>query len=103
VKNQQGLTKVLEKFLDLTGPNAAKVVNNAGWFQSINFIDFLRDVGKHFTINHMMAKESVRARLEDREHGISFTEFSYMLLQAYDFYVLHRDRGCRLQIGGYDQ
>jgi tyrosyl-tRNA synthetase len=68
----------------------------------MNVLDFLRDIGKHFTVNHMMAKESVRARLEDREAGISFTEFSYMLLQAYDFVVL-AGRGCRLQIGGSDQ
>jgi len=77
-------------------------MNNATWTQ-MTYLEFLRDVGKHFTVNHMMAKESVRARLEDREHGISYTEFSYMLLQAYDFYVLEEREQCRLQIGGSDQ
>jgi tyrosyl-tRNA synthetase len=71
--------------------------------KDMSYLRFLRDVGKHFTINHMMAKESVRARLEDREHGISYTEFSYMLLQAYDFYVLNMQEDCKLQIGGSDQ
>lgn len=101
--NLAGINKVISKFLDLQGKNGAKVVNNADWFRGVSYVDFLRDVGKHFTVNHMIAKESVRARLEDREHGISYTEFSYMLLQAYDFYVLNRDHGCRLQIGGSDQ
>jgi tyrosyl-tRNA synthetase len=90
-KNVQGVTRTLGRFLRLSGPNAALVLNNAEFFRNMSFIDFLRDVGKHFTINHMMAKESVRARLEDRDHGISYTEFSYMLLQAYDFYML-KDR-----------
>ena len=102
-KNLAGIQKIIERFLDFTGPAAAKVVNNSDWFEGVSFIGFLRDVGKHFTVNHMMAKESVRARLEDREHGISYTEFSYMLLQAYDFKVLHDREGCRLQIGGSDQ
>ena len=102
-QNVAGITEVISKFLDLGGKNPALVVNNADWFQPITFIDFLRDVGKHFTVNHMLAKESVRARLEDRDHGISYTEFSYMLLQAYDFYHLHRDYGCQVQIGGSDQ
>ncbi len=102
-KNQAGITKVIQRFLDLSGKNPATVVNNAAWFREFNFVDFLRDIGKHFTINHMMAKESVRARLEDREHGISYTEFSYMLLQAYDFYHLYKKYGCTLQIGGSDQ
>ena len=66
-------------------------------------LDFLRDIGKHFSVNQMVAKESVRARMEDREVGISYTEFSYMLLQAFDFYVLCRDHNCELQIGGSDQ
>ncbi len=102
-KNLLGVKKTLEKFLDFSGKNAAKVVNNADWFKSFSYIDFLRDIGKHFTVNHMMAKESVRARLEDREHGISYTEFSYMLLQAYDYYYLYKTYGCTLQIGGSDQ
>ncbi len=101
--NLKGITGVIRKFLELEGPNAARVMNNGDWFKGMSYIDFLRDIGKHFTINHMMGKESVRARLEDREHGISYTEFSYMLLQAYDFYVLHKQNECRLQIGGSDQ
>ena len=102
-RNLAGVRATLARFLDLQGPHAAKLVNNADWFQGVTFIDFLRDVGKHFTVNHMMAKESVRARLEDREHGISYTEFSYMLLQAYDFFVLNEKQNCTLQIGGSDQ
>ncbi len=102
-KNEEGITKVISRFLDTHGSNSAIITNNADWFRQISFIQFLRDVGKHFTVNHMVAKESVRARLEDREHGISYTEFSYMLLQAYDFYHLNREHGCRLQIGGSDQ
>jgi tyrosyl-tRNA synthetase len=102
-KNQMGITQVIERFLDMKGANPAIVTNNYDWFQSMSFIEFLRDVGKHFTVNHMMAKESVRARLEDREHGISYTEFSYMLLQSYDYYILHQKYGCNLQIGGSDQ
>ncbi len=83
--------------------NAAQLVDNASWTQSVSFLDFLRDIGKHFSVNQMIAKESVRARMEDREAGISYTEFSYMLLQAFDFYVLCRDHNCELQIGGSDQ
>src|SRR3954451_18675412 len=78
-------------------------VHNADWLGQVSVIDFLRDVGKHFTVNEMIRKESVRARLEGREQGISFTEFSYMLLQAYDFLHLSRAFECRLQIGGSDQ
>ena len=102
-KNLRGITAVIEKFLDLRGAHPARVVNNYDWLGKFSYVEFLRDVGKHFTVNHMMAKESVRARLEDREHGISYTEFSYMLLQAYDFYHLNQEYGCRLQIGGSDQ
>lgn len=98
-----GIQKCLSRFLDFSGKNATQLMNNADWFQGINYIEFLRDVGKHFTVNHMVAKESVKARLEDREHGISYTEFSYMILQAYDFYVLNKEHGCTLQIGGSDQ
>lgn len=83
--------------------NPARVLDNADWTADVHFLDFLRDVGKYFSVNMMVAKESVRARMEDRETGISYTEFSYMLLQAYDFYVLCRDHGCELQIGGSDQ
>jgi tyrosyl-tRNA synthetase len=109
-RNLAGIRSVISRFLVLEGSkegllaeNSAKVLNNADWFQGVSYTQFLRDVGKHFTVNHMIAKESVRARLEDREHGISYTEFSYMLLQAYDFYVLAEDHKCRLQIGGSDQ
>lgn len=105
-KNLSGIRTVIGRFLDLNGNAKTKpaiIMNNGDWFQGLSYIQFLRDVGKHFTVNHMVAKESVRARLEDREHGISYTEFSYMLLQAYDFYHLHRVQKCRLQIGGSDQ
>ncbi len=83
--------------------NPARLMDNAAWTKSVSFLDFLRDIGKHFSVNQMVAKESVRARMEDREVGISYTEFSYMLLQAFDFCVLCRDQNCELQIGGSDQ
>ena len=83
--------------------NPARLVDNASWTAGISFLDFLRDIGKHFSVNQMVAKESVRARMEDRDVGISYTEFSYMLLQAFDFMVLCRDLNCELQIGGSDQ
>ena len=78
-------------------------MDNADWTRHLTYLDFLRDIGKHFSVNQMVAKESVRARMEDREVGISYTEFSYMLLQAFDFMVLRRDADCELQIGGSDQ
>jgi tyrosyl-tRNA synthetase len=81
----------------------ARLLDNASWTAPVSYLDFLRDIGKHFSVNQMVAKESVRARMEDRESGISYTEFSYMLLQAFDFYVLCRDFNCELQIGGSDQ
>ncbi|HTX21763.1 MAG TPA: tyrosine--tRNA ligase [Candidatus Aquilonibacter sp.] len=94
----------LAKLLDFeTKQNPARLVDNAGWAQNISYLNFLRDIGKHFSVNQMVAKESVRARMEDRESGISYTEFSYMLLQAFDFMVLARDQNCELQIGGSDQ
>ncbi|MDD5138863.1 MAG: tyrosine--tRNA ligase [Verrucomicrobiales bacterium] len=94
----------LAKLLDFeTKQNPARLVDNASWTKGISFLDFLRDIGKHFSVNQMVAKESVRARMEDREVGISYTEFSYMLLQAFDFMVLCRDSNCELQIGGSDQ
>ncbi len=94
----------LAKLLDFeTKQNPARLVDNASWTTSVSFLEFLRDIGKHFSVNQMIAKESVRARMEDREVGISYTEFSYMLLQAFDFMVLNRDTGCELQIGGSDQ
>ncbi len=94
----------LERFLDFkAGGNPARLVDNADWMAGVSYLDFLREVGKHFTVNVMVAKESVRARMEDREVGISYTEFSYMLLQAFDFSELNRAYGCQLQIGGSDQ
>ena len=94
----------LAKLLDFeTKRNPARLVDNASWTKGISYLDFLRDIGKHFSVNQMVAKESVRARMEDREAGISYTEFSYMLLQAFDFMVLCRDQNCELQIGGSDQ
>ncbi|HUE37254.1 MAG TPA: tyrosine--tRNA ligase [Candidatus Acidoferrum sp.] len=94
----------LAKLLDFeTKQNPARLVDNASWTEKVPYLDFLRDIGKHFSVNQMAAKESVRARMEDRETGISYTEFSYMLLQAFDFYVLMRDFNCELQIGGSDQ
>ena len=94
----------LRRLLDFdTATNPARLLDNAAWTAPVSFLDFLRDIGKHFSVNQMVAKESVRARMEDREAGISYTEFSYMLLQAFDFYVLCRDYNCELQIGGSDQ
>lgn len=101
-RNAQGIRAQLERFLDF-GEGGARLANNAGWFSGMGFLEFLRDVGKHFSVNMMLAKDSVRSRLEDREHGISYTEFSYMLVQAFDFLWLYDHEGCRLQIGGSDQ
>ncbi|HEX9944837.1 MAG TPA: tyrosine--tRNA ligase [Thermoanaerobaculia bacterium] len=102
-ENLQGIKGQLARFLDFEAKdNPARIVNNADWLATIPLIDFLRDVGKYFTVNAMTAKESVRRRLEGEE-GISFTEFSYMLLQAYDYLVLYDHYGCRLQMGGSDQ
>jgi tyrosyl-tRNA synthetase len=104
---ESNITKVkeqLKRLLDFDTPtNPALLLDNATWTVPVSFLDFLRDIGKHFSVNQMVAKESVRARMEDREAGISYTEFSYMLLQAFDFYVLCRDHNCELQIGGSDQ
>ena len=94
----------LKRLLDFeTKNNPARLVDNASWTAPVSYLEFLRDIGKHFSVNQMIAKESVRARMEDRETGISYTEFSYMLLQAFDFYLLSRDSNCDLQIGGSDQ
>ncbi len=94
----------LEKFLDFdkTKPNAAEMANNYDWFKEITFLDFIRDTGKHITVNYMMAKDSVKKRLES-EVGMSFTEFTYQLVQGYDFYWLYQHKKCRLQMGGSDQ
>ncbi|MEI6861316.1 MAG: tyrosine--tRNA ligase [Verrucomicrobiota bacterium] len=94
----------LARFLDFTASaNPARLVNNADWTAPVSYLDFLRDIGKFFTVNWMVAKDSVRARMEDRENGISYTEFSYMLLQAFDFYHLRKNAGCELQVGATDQ
>lgn len=101
--NSDCIKKQLEHFLDFSGKNAAVMSNNADWTEKLTAIEWLRDVGKHFSINYMLAKESVKRRVEDRESGVSYTEFSYMILQSYDFLQLYRRHGCRLQAGGSDQ
>jgi tyrosyl-tRNA synthetase len=104
--NVEGIRVQLERLLDFTGgagPAQALLLDNASWLEDQSLLTFLRDVGKHFTVNQMVAKESVRTRLERPDQGISYTEFSYMLLQAYDFARLNEDHGCTLQIGGSDQ
>ncbi len=103
-KNIEGVRAQLDKFLDFNPalPNAAELVNNYDWFRDMHFLDFIRDVGKHITVNYMMAKDSVKKRIEG-ESGMSFTEFSYQLVQGYDFYWLHRHKNCKLQMGGSDQ
>ena len=98
--NAAQIHEQLERFLDFSGPAAARMRNNAQWLLPLSAIGFMRDIGKHFTVNYMMQKEAVKTRLEE---GISYTEFSYMLLQAYDFLELHRRDGCTLQVGGSDQ
>ena len=100
-KNVDAIQAQLAKFLKFEDvPNAAAIVNNYDWFKSFNFLDFIRDVGKHISVNYMMAKESVKKRLET---GISFTEFSYQLVQGYDFYWLYKNHQCKVQMGGSDQ
>ncbi|MEO5890209.1 MAG: tyrosine--tRNA ligase [Ferruginibacter sp.] len=103
-QNVAGVKAQLEKFLDFDPaiPNAAEMVNNYDWFKNITFLDFIRDTGKHITVNYMMSKDSVRKRLEG-DNGMSFTEFTYQLVQGYDFYWLHKNKGCKLQMGGSDQ
>jgi tyrosyl-tRNA synthetase len=101
--NLAGIRAQIERFLDFgAATNPARIINNADWLSTVTLMDFLRDVGKHFTVNAMVAKESVKRRLA-QEDGISFTEFSYMLLQAYDFLMLYDRTGCKLQLGGSDQ
>jgi tyrosyl-tRNA synthetase len=100
-QNIAGIKKQLEKFLNThSGPNSAELINNNEWMEKYSFIHFIRDVGKFLTVNYMMAKDSVKSRLEQ---GMSFTEFSYQLLQAYDFYFLYQNKNCKLQLGGSDQ
>ena len=101
--NAAGVRKQLAHFMSFEGDNAAQMLNNADWIGKFGYLEWLRDVGKHFSVNSMIAKDSVRRRLEDRDHGISYTEFSYMLLQAYDFLHLFREHGCTLQVGATDQ
>jgi tyrosyl-tRNA synthetase len=101
--NVDGIRRQLGHFLDFTGPNAAILVNNFDWMHGFSFLDFLRDVGKNFPINVMLTKDSVKSRLERTDSGLSYTEFSYMLLQAYDFVYLAKHHDCLLQIGGSDQ
>jgi tyrosyl-tRNA synthetase len=101
--NLNGIQKQLEKFLDFNDkPNSAEVVNNYDWFKNFAFLDFIRDVGKHITVNYMMAKDSVKNRISG-DTGMSFTEFSYQLVQGYDFYYLWKHKSCVLQMGGSDQ
>ena len=102
--NVRGVQKQLEKFLDFDASksNAAEIVNNYDWFKNFSFLNFIRDVGKHITVNYMMSKDSVKKRLEG-DTGMSFTEFTYQLVQGYDFYWLYENKNCKLQMGGSDQ
>ncbi|MHB8380210.1 MAG: tyrosine--tRNA ligase [Acidimicrobiales bacterium] len=105
-ENVAGIGEQMTRFLDFSpsaGRAQAKLLNNADWLTSVSLTDFLRDVGKHFTVNQMIAKESVKSRIDRDDVGLSFTEFAYMLLQAYDFLRLNLDHGCTLQLGGSDQ
>ncbi|MDE5685101.1 MAG: tyrosine--tRNA ligase [Paramuribaculum sp.] len=104
--NQEAIKKQLAKFLDFDSdaPNAAELVNNYDWMKDFSFLSFIRDVGKHITVNYMMAKDSVKKRLGgENQQGMSFTEFSYQLIQGYDFLHLYENKNCRLQLGGSDQ
>ena len=102
--NQACVHAQLQRFLEFSsGRNSAEMVNNYDWFKDFSFLDFIRDVGKHTTVNYMMAKDSVKNRLERSEVGLSFTEFSYQLVQGYDFYWLYKNKNCKLQMGGSDQ
>jgi len=104
--NQEAIKEQLSRFLDFTSdaPNAAELVNNYDWMKTFSFLDFIRDVGKHITVNYMMAKDSVKKRLSaEAAEGMSFTEFTYQLVQGYDFLHLYRDKSCTLQMGGSDQ
>ncbi|MCM2255972.1 MAG: tyrosine--tRNA ligase [Vicinamibacteria bacterium] len=101
--NLAGIRGQLERFLDFSGSNAALMLDNAAWLGELRLLDFLRDVGKHFSVNQMVSRDAVKLRLDGREHGISYTEFSYALLQGYDFLHLFDAHGCELQMGGSDQ
>jgi tyrosyl-tRNA synthetase len=102
-RNTRGIHAQLGKFFDLSSDYQALLLNNADWLLPLNLVDFLRHVGKHFSVNEMVKRDSVRTRLEERDQGISFTEFTYMLLQAYDFLYLFQHYGCTIQMGGSDQ
>ena len=104
--NQEAITAQLAKFLDFDSdaPNRAEMVNNYDWTKDVTFLDFAREIGKHITVNYMMAKDSVQKRLNgEARDGLSFTEFTYQLLQGFDYYTLYKEKGCRLQLGGSDQ
>jgi tyrosyl-tRNA synthetase len=101
--NVAGMRTQLERFLDFSGARAARLVDNLDWLGPLNMLEFLRDIGKHFSVNAMIQRDSVQLRLSGRDQGISYTEFTYALLQAYDFLELHDRYGCRLQVGGSDQ
>jgi len=104
--NQEAIKKQLSKFLDFESdaPNKAEMVNNYDWTKGVSFLDFAREIGKHITVNYMMAKDSVKKRLNgEARDGLSFTEFTYQLLQGFDFLTLYKEKGCRLQLGGSDQ
>ncbi|TPE43184.1 tyrosine--tRNA ligase [Pontibacter mangrovi] len=108
-ENQEGIRQQLEKFLDFNcGANSAEIVNNYDWFKNLNYLDFLREVGKHITVNYMMSKDSVKKRINadeegDRAEGLSYTEFAYQLIQGYDFYHLYKNKEVKLQMGASDQ
>jgi tyrosyl-tRNA synthetase len=102
-ENLVGIRRQLERFLDFSGESGAQLVDNADWLCKANLVEFLRDIGKHFSVNALVARDSVKLRLHSREQGMSFTEFAYVLLQAYDFLELYDRHGCTLQIGGSDQ
>ncbi len=105
-KNQEGIKNQLSKFIDFesSSPNSAELVNNYDWMKEFSFLEFIRDIGKHITVNYMTAKDSVKSRLgEDSKTGMSFTEFTYQLVQGYDFLYLYKNKNCKLQMGGSDQ
>lgn len=102
-QNAMAIRRQLSRFFDLSSDEKGLMLNNADWLLRLNLLDFLRDIGKHFSVNEMIKRDSVRMRLEERDHGISYTEFSYMLLQAYDFLYLCQHYDCTIQMGGSDQ
>src|SRR5215469_754218 len=102
-RNSAAIRAQLGRFFDISADEQALILNNADWLLNLKFVDFLRDIGKHFSVNEMIKRDSVRLRLEERDQGISYTEFSYMLLQAFDFFHLFRHFDCTIQMGGSDQ